>query len=77
MYLIKYSKNSNVMKYYNLKSLFSIIIYSKIYFIPVIEKPLLQSSVSSDPSEIILICRFGSQETFLIIFNVENCLTYL
>jgi len=33
---------------------------------------LLQSSVSHDPSEIILIYRFGAQETFLIIINVEN-----
>ncbi len=32
---------------------------------------LLQSSVSHDPSEIILICWFAAQETFLII-NVEN-----
>ncbi len=28
---------------------------------------LLQSSVSHDPSEIILMCWFGAQETFLII----------
>ncbi len=35
-------------------------------------KPLLQSSVSHDPSEIILIW-FAAQETFLIISNnVEN-----
>ncbi len=45
--------------------------------IPVIAKlhshqSLLQSSVSHDPSEIILICWFGAQETFLIITNVEN-----
>ncbi len=32
----------------------------------------IQSSVSRDPSEIILICIFGAQETFLIIINVEN-----
>ncbi len=32
---------------------------------------LLQSSVSHDPSEIILICWFAAQETFLIIINVE------
>ncbi len=32
---------------------------------------LLQSSVSPDPSEIILICWFAAQETFLIIINVE------
>ncbi len=31
---------------------------------------LLQSSVSHDPSEIILICWFNAQETFII--NVEN-----
>ncbi len=33
---------------------------------------LLQSSVSHDPSEIILICWFTAQETFQIIINVEN-----
>jgi len=33
---------------------------------------LLQSSVSHDPSEIILICWFAAQETFLIIISVEN-----
>ncbi len=32
---------------------------------------LLQSSVSRDPSEIIIICWFTAQETFIII-NVEN-----
>ncbi len=32
---------------------------------------LLQSSVSHDPLEIILICLFDAQETFIII-NVEN-----
>jgi len=28
-------------------------------------EPLLQSSVSHDPSNIILICWFGAQETFI------------
>ncbi len=42
-------------------------------FIPVMEKqPLLYISVSHGPSEIILICWFGVQETLLIIINVEN-----
>ncbi len=40
---------------------------------------LLQSSVLRDPSEIILICWFAAQETFIIIIiiiiiNVENIL---
>ncbi len=35
---------------------------------------LLQSSVSHDPSEIILICWFAAKETFIIIINVENSL---
>jgi len=30
-----------------------------------------ESSVSHDPSEVILTCRFAAQETFLIIINVE------
>ncbi len=34
--------------------------------------PLLQSSVSHDPSEIILICLFDVQQTFIIIINVKN-----
>jgi len=41
---------------------------------------ILQSSVSHDPSEIILICRFDAQEAFLIIINVKNscyCLIFL
>jgi len=33
---------------------------------------LPKSSLSHDPSEIILICLFAAQETFLIIFYVEN-----
>ncbi len=33
---------------------------------------LLQSSVSHDPSEVILICRFAAQEKILIIISVEN-----
>jgi len=33
---------------------------------------LFQSKVSHDPSEIILICWLAAQETFIIIFNVEN-----
>ncbi len=36
------------------------------------QQSLLQSSVSHDSTEIILICCFGAQETFLIIINVEN-----
>ncbi len=51
--------------------------YSEILFISVIKAEfsasLLQSSVSHDPSEIIIICWFAAQETFLIIMNVENC----
>ncbi len=34
---------------------------------------LLQSSVSHDPSEIILICWFALQEIFLIINDENNC----
>ncbi len=31
------------------------------------QQPLLQSSVSHDPSEIILMCSFGAQETIILI----------
>ncbi len=51
-------------------------IYCKTSFISVIKAEfsasLLQSSVSHDPSEIILIYWFAARETFLIIINVEN-----
>ncbi len=33
---------------------------------------MLQSLVSHNPLEIILICWFGAQETFIIIINVKN-----
>ncbi len=33
----KYSKNSNTLKYYNLKEQISTLIYLKMWFIPVIE----------------------------------------
>jgi len=41
--------------------LFSILIYIKMLFIPVMPKSLLQFSVSHDPPEIILLCWFGAQ----------------
>ncbi len=36
------------------------------------QQPLLQASVSHDPSEIILTCWFDAQETFLIIMLKTN-----
>ncbi len=69
---------SNGVAYYNhLKNAF----YLNIFFIcnlymwckAEFSASLLQSSVSQDPSEIILIYWFAAQETFLIIINVENC----
>ncbi len=36
------------------------------------QQPLLQSSVSHDSTEIILICWFRAEETFLLIINVEK-----
>ncbi len=39
---------------------------------PNFQQSLLQSSVSNDFSEIILICWFAAQETFIIIINIEN-----
>ncbi len=62
IYLIKDTEeNCNIAKYdNNLKYLFSVLIYFKMSFISVIKAEfsasLLQSSVSHDPSEIILIC---------------------
>ncbi len=69
--------------YYNLKWLVSVLIYYifknayTLKCIPVLAKlnlhqTLLQSSVSHDPSEIILICWFGSLVTITIIINVET-----
>ncbi len=37
------------------------------------QQPLLQSSVSRDPLQIILILKFGDQITFLIIISVKSC----
>ncbi len=61
----KYSKNIDTVKCYNLKGLFSVLMYFKnaIYSFDAklkFQQPLLQSSVSHDPSEIILICRFSA-----------------
>ncbi len=41
------------------------------------QQPFLQSSVSHDPPEIILMCWLSVQETFLIIIYVENSLKLL
>ncbi len=72
----KYSKNKNIMKNcYNLKYLFSICIYFKITFIPVIAKlnfqqPVFKSSWSHDPSEIILICLFAAHDFFFFLISM-------
>ncbi len=42
----------------------------------IFQQPLLQSSMQHYPSEFILICWFGAQETFIIIINVENGIIY-
>ncbi len=39
------------------------------------QQPFLQSSVSHDPSENILICWSGAQEKCIIIINVANSCT--
>ncbi len=67
--------NSNIVKSYSNLTVFYLNIFqngiysceSKAEF----SAPLLQSSVSRDPSEIILLCWFCAQETFIII-KVEN-----
>ncbi len=53
-----YCKNTNIVKYF-LLNLFNF------------QKPLLQLSVSHNPSEIIM-CWFDAQEKFCIIVNVED-----
>jgi len=40
------------------------------------QHPLLQSPVSHDSSEIILICGFAAQGTFIIIINGKNSYCY-
>jgi len=62
LYDYKYSKNSTIVKY-------DFIFVVKAEF----SASLLQSSVSHDPSQII-ICWFAAQETYMTIMNVENCL---
>ncbi len=59
-------KYSNILKYYyDLKYILYLNIYFKMYFISVIKAvfsaALFQSSVSHDPSEIIIIFRFAAQ----------------
>jgi len=51
----------------------------KMLFIPQMAKPLHQSSVSHDQSEIIITCWFGTQETFLILSTLKQllCLIFL
>ncbi len=39
------------------------------------QQQLLQSSVSHDPSEIILICRFAALETFIIISSSSSSIS--
>ncbi len=62
-----YSKNCQI-----LLSLKIAVFYVNIIEKAVFSASLLQSSVSHDPSEIIIICWFAAQEIFLIIINVEN-----
>ncbi len=65
----KYSENRNIviLLQFQIKSF---ILFYIIYIDGKAE--FLQSSVSHDPSEIILICWFGAQDTFSIIINVWN-----
>ncbi len=75
IYLIKIRKyyetllqsKTNVF-FFNLFVKYNLFLWCKAEF----SASLLQSSVSHDPSEIILICWFAAQETFLIINNAEN-----
>ncbi len=77
IYLIK---NSCMLKYYyKSKYIFSIWIYFEKCHLFLWRKAslgfsasLFQSSVSHDSSEIILICWFAAQETFMIIINIEK-----
>ncbi len=70
-------KHSKIVKlYYNSKQAFSMWIYVKMSFISVMRScifsiitPVFSVTWSS---EIIIICWFAAQETFLIIINVEN-----
>ncbi len=68
---IKSIDSNNVKCYYHLKELFSIWKCIHMYSCDA-NLNFVQSSVSHDPSEIILICSFAAQETFLIIISVEN-----
>jgi len=65
-------KYSNIVKYTVYIYIFKCFCDDKAEF----SASLLQSSVSHDSSEIILICWFAAQETFLIIINVVLCLIF-
>ncbi len=58
MYMMKHIKNNNIVKYY-----YNLFPWCKTEF----SASLLQSSVSHDPSEIILICWFGAEERALFL----------
>ncbi len=70
----KYCKNMLLQQ--NVLELFSILLCIKnnlfLWWEMNFQQPFLQSSVSNDPSEIILICWFGAQETFVSIINNET-----
>ncbi len=73
----KYSKNSNIKKYYfQLKiTVFYFNIFSNVNFSCEAKLKFqhhYSSPVSHDLSEIILICWFAAQDTFLIIINDET-----
>ncbi len=69
----KYSKNRNIVKYYyNLKLLLSIWMHLKnVIYSCDCKAEMSALQLLPDPSEIILICWFDDQETFIIV-NVEK-----
>ncbi len=57
-----YIKSSNILKYFDLKNIYILIV---------------QSSVSHGPSEIILICRFDPQKHFLSLSISKTAIQYV
>ncbi len=72
-------KKSHIVKYYDITIQFKITVFyfnifeNVIYsWVDTAEFSAAVTSVSHIPTEIIIICRFAAQETFLIIIHIEN-----
>ncbi len=72
-YVFKYATKLHTTDQLGVSRIFTFLFYNKSHAHQQNKAKLTGSSVSHDPSGIILICWFDTQETFvIIIINVEN-----